>query len=83
MGDSYKSGFDFIVKAKEIVNGPTFLSLKRKNGTNCICPFNGRDDLCGSHCPHFIVENCNIVDKRCQLILTCGKNISRLVEIIE
>jgi hypothetical protein len=83
MSDSFKNGFDFVIKIRPITNGPTYLTLKRRNGTNTVCPFNNSDNDCASHCPHFIIENCSIVDKRCQLILTCGKNISRLVEIIE
>ena len=83
MSDSFKNGFDFVLKLRPITNGPTYLNLKRKNGTTCTCPFNDTDNTCSSCCPHFIIENCNIIDKRCQLILTCGKNISRLVEIIE
>jgi hypothetical protein len=78
MDDSYKTGFEYVVKFKG-----NWLSLYRRNKTSCICPFNDAEHTCSSMCPHFVVENCSIVDKRCQLILTCGKNISRLVEIVE
>lgn len=80
MQASFKEGFDFALKFSEDLG---LLSLKRKNGQQCYCPYNQTgDDYCGSQCPHFVVENCSIVDKKCCLVLTCGKHLSRVVEIL-
>lgn len=77
MCTSFKNGFDFVVHFKEETG---VLFLKRKNGTACSCPYS--KDSCASACPHFVIENCSIVDKKCSLVLTCGKHLSRVVEII-
>lgn len=74
---AYKEMFDFVVRLKN-----NSLRLERKNTNKCYCPYSYQEDLCSSHCPHFVVDNCNIADKRCNLILTCGKHIQRTVEII-
>ena len=74
---AYKEMFDFVVKLRS-----NNLWLERKSSTKCYCPFSYQQDECGSYCPHFVVDNCNIADKRCNLILTCGKHIQRTVEII-
>jgi hypothetical protein len=78
MKDSYKTGFEFIVKIKG-----SYMVLYRRSNTSCFCPFNDTEITCSSMCPHFVVENCSIIDRKCSLILTCGRHISRLVEIIE
>lgn len=80
MADSYKNGFEFVV----VLNADSkYLMLKRRNGTMCFCPFDcDANTGCGSHCPHFVIENCDIVNKKCQLILTCGKYTARYLEII-
>jgi len=77
MCTSFKNGFEFVVEYSEEFG----LTLKRKYGKKCYCPFNS-EETCGSWCPHFVVENCSIVDKKCNLILTCGKHLSRIVEIL-
>ena len=76
MCKSFKNGFEFVVTSSEQFG----LTLGRKYGKKCYCPFN--HDACSSSCPHFVVENCDIVNKKCSLILTCGKHLSRIVEII-
>jgi hypothetical protein len=79
MCKSFKNGFEFIVRTME--HGG--IRLERRNGQSCYCPFRNPDDsYCGSWCPHFVVENCSIVDKKCNLVLTCVKHLSRIVEIL-
>ena len=78
MDESYKVSFDFVVRIKG-----SWMNLYRRNKTACFCPYSESDQACGTMCPHFIVENCSVVDQKCSIILTCGKHISRLVEIIE
>lgn len=77
MCKSFKNGFDFVVK---VDNDSNVISLKRKVGRSCFCPWSRTE--CDSLCPHFVIENCSIVDKKCCLILTCGRHLSRVVEII-
>lgn len=79
MTTSFKDGFDFVVKYYPETN---LLLLRRKNGISCLCPYREDDNWCGSSCPHFVIENCSIVDKKCCLVLTCGKHLSRVVEIL-
>jgi hypothetical protein len=79
MSDSYKNGFEFVVK----IDTAKRMILHRRNDAKCYCPFTSNQPPCGSWCPHFVVENCSIVDKKCSLILTCGKYILRLVEIVD
>lgn len=82
MSDSYKNGFEFVIKSYKIKETPVRLMLERRNGCKCYCPY-GDDTPCGSHCPLFVIENCSIVDKKCSVLLTCGKHSSRYVEIID
>lgn len=79
MSDSYKNGFEFVIR----FNQGKQPELCRRNRRQCMCPFTSGDVCCGAWCPHFVIENCNIVDKKCQLILTCGKYTSRYLEIVE
>ena len=79
MADSYKNGYEFVMT----IDGDKNARLKRRNGQKCGCPFNDLPEAyCGSWCPHFVIENCSIVDKKCQLILTCGKYTARYLEIV-
>lgn len=78
MCKSFKNGFDFVVKMIDITG---VLTLKRKNDQVCYCPYD-TNSYCGSQCPHFVIENCSIIDKKCTLVLTCGKHLSRIVEIV-
>lgn len=75
MCKSFKNGFEFVLNIPDDI-----ARLERKNGTKCICPFGQKS--CSSLCPHFVIENCSIVDKKCCLVLTCGKHLSRVVEIL-
>jgi hypothetical protein len=74
---SLSNGFEFVVK----IGANNLMTLRRMNGTSCYCPWQ-EDSFCNSGCPHFVIENCSVEGKRCQLILTCGKYHSRYVEII-
>jgi len=76
MCKSFKSGFEFAVS----IDSNNLLFLKRKNGTSCFCPFS--KDACCSDCPHFVIDNCDIVNKKCAINLTCGKHMMRIVEIL-
>ncbi len=78
MCKSFKDGYDFIVQLHDATG---MLTLRRKNGQACYCPYS-EEDYCGSQCPHFVVENCSIIDKKCTLDLTCGKHMLRVVEIL-
>ena len=83
MSESYKTGFDFVIKVVKVAEKPIQMLLKRRNGSQCYCPFSSGDS-CNSNCPHFVIENCAIVDRKCQLILSCGRySHSRYVEILE
>ena len=82
MNDSYRTGFEFVTRINKVGEKSIRMNLERRNECKCYCPYS-KDTPYGSHCPHFIVENCSVIDKKCSLILTCGKHISRLVEIIE
>lgn len=77
MCKSFKNGFEFVLYFKAETE---VLFLRRRNGTLCYCPYS--KDACASDCPHFVVENCSIIDKKCCIILTCGRHLSRVVEII-
>lgn len=81
MTDSYRNGFEFVAKVGNM-GGTKYIHLCRRNGTVCYCPYT-IDNYCSSICPHFVLENCSIVDKKCQLILTCGKYTARYLEIVE
>ena len=76
MSNSYRNGFEFIVELSE-----KSAALKRKNGQRCNCPYS-TTLFCGSWCPHFVIESCSIAEKKCQLVLSCGKYVSRYVEIV-
>jgi hypothetical protein len=83
MTDSYKNGFDFVAKIVKILDKPIQLTLRRRNGSQCYCPFSN-GDFCNSNCPHFVIEHCSICDKKCQIILSCGRySHSRYVEMVE
>ncbi len=75
--NSFKNGFEFVLRP---MDDETVLRLERKNGRHCKCAFGER--VCSTRCSHFVVENCSIVDKKCSLILTCGKHMMRIVEIL-
>ncbi len=55
--------------------------LVRADDKDCWCPV-GENNYCASWCPHFVIEKCATSGK-CQLVLTCGKYLSRYVEIKE
>ena len=82
MSTSFKNGFEFVVKAKKIADKWSYMQLYRRNGAGCFCPYNN-GEVCGTICPHFVIEQCSIADRKCQLVLTCGKYVARYVEIVE
>ena len=83
MSDSYKNGFEFVARIKQMAGKNMWMNLERRNGGKCVCPFNDSDNNCSSMCPHFVVDSCAILDRQCTLILTCGRHLSRVVEIVE
>lgn len=82
MCKSFKSGFDFVVKIIDDGTDAKMLRLRRSNGSNCWCPWDESEAYCGSQCPHFVVDNCDIVNKKCTIVLTCGRHLQRVVEIV-
>ena len=82
MIDNYRAFGDFVARINQEGKFRT-ISLVRKSGQICLCPFTNDKTNCSSWCPHFVIESCAVLDNSCRITLTCGKYYARLVEIAE